>query len=328
MAFQTHLKNVQNVVSPTDISTTEINEYHGEEQYIRSQSLNLLGKSEENVSTKILISSDRNFDENELTLIRTFTGENETRKCSLVHKIQEIIGRKFCLKDVYSTLATTAVVVLLVLFVIKTEARKSSREENGARIFQQTKNLKIPSFEELTEKSELVISSMDWQSIEQISSRENIIHFTTQIDKDQFLSNYFNSSYLKTSVSDGALRVAGKPSFCSQSFRNEPTELSFNAVSHVHLSEMEDCKNYVNLILTKWHFPKVYSIKLHRMIVNKQEFDALTTFISRHNETLHKVEIDESYFCLSPDCDAGMIDFPNHDFKFTITRRREVAKYV
>ncbi|ODM91319.1 hypothetical protein Ocin01_15363 [Orchesella cincta] len=58
------------------------------------------------------------------------------------------------------------------------------------------------------------------------------------------------------------------------------------------------------------------------------EFLGLTKFIERNNETLERVEIDESYICPSPFCDAGMVDFPNHDFKFSITRRRESPKWI
>ncbi|ODM93733.1 hypothetical protein Ocin01_12950 [Orchesella cincta] len=230
-------------------------------------------------------------------------------------KLSKVCAQRISVINVYSAAATVVVVTLLLLCFVTTRASHSLKEVK--------KFYKVETFlsceNDTSAKGTLI---EDWNFVENLGSKQQVIHFTVGTE---------NQVHPKGLIHDGALRISGRPSFCypfSNQNLNAPKHLRFLNVTQVHLSEMEDCHYYTELILTKWHFPSVRQIKLQKMLVRKQEFLGLISFIDRHNQTLRKVEIDECYICPSPDCDVGMIDFPSHDFQLIIIRRRESPKMV
>ncbi|CAL8144846.1 unnamed protein product [Orchesella dallaii] len=251
--------------------------------------------------------------------------QTNSQAVSLVDKFFKICGKKVYNTNVYSTWATIASLSLLLLYIVTIHAKDSSDEIIRTEIISIARNAGLNelagNLDEFSKLKLLPIASLkDWNYIETLGSRENVLHFT--------VGHHTDNHYLTGTIDDGALKISGKPKFCKHSDRNTPEELSFKNVTHLHLSGMQNCSHYTNLILTKWHFPKVQKIKMHQMIIGEQEFNGLRKFIDRCNETLLKVEIDESYICPSPVCDAGMIDFPNHDFQLLVTRRRESPSWV
>lgn len=188
-----------------------------------------------------------------------------------------------------------------------------------------------PQLPGLSVGGNLLITLQDWKSVETLRSNEHIVHFNigeTHQVMQRMQKDVNHENYPTVTKDDGALRIFGRPYFCHHFDYNTPEALNFKNILHLHLSDMGNCHHYIHLILTKWNFPNVRSIKLQRMRIEKEEYVGLTKFIERNNDTLQKVEIDESFMCASPICDAGMIDFPNHDFQITITRRRESPKWI
>lgn len=122
--------------------------------------------------------------------------------------------------------------------------------------------------------------------------------------------------------SDRVFEIVGKPCFCQYPTEDAPEEMTFSSTKFLVLSEMAECTRYTQLILKSWWFPHVHHTKLNHLTINRGEFEALVFFIDRHNRTLGQVDINDSYICPSPDCDAGLINYPDHDFRIKITKRR------
>ncbi|ODM95500.1 hypothetical protein Ocin01_11190 [Orchesella cincta] len=244
---------------------------------------------------------------------------------SIVDKLLKICGRKVYVTNVYSAGATIASLSLLLLYIVKTQANDSSDEGIRSDIVNFVRDTRPESvsfdLDDLSGSRSQIASQKDWNYIEKLGSQENVLHLTVGQGKS-------HNNHLVGTVTEGALKISGRPTFCNGHHSSTPEELQFKNITHLHLSGMQNCYHYVHLILTKWHFPKVHKVKLHKMLIREEEFTCLRKFIDRHNETLHKVEIDESYICPSPSCDAGMLDFPNHDFQLIITRRRESPQWV
>ncbi|CAL8085651.1 unnamed protein product [Orchesella dallaii] len=246
----------------------------------------------------------------------------QTETSTKLAKLTEICGIKISLVYIYSVAATIGAITVLLL-LIKNQIH--AKDEN-IPITQRASA--FPQFPGLSIGGNNLITLNDWKEVEQKANTENIVHFNVGKKTANPRSSQSQPQPVTTTIDDGALLISGRPNFCRGSVLNTPEELVFENVLHLHLSSMENCTYYTNLILTKWSFPNVRSIKLQKMVIKKEEFVDLTKFIARNNETLRKVEIDESYTCPSPTCDPGMIDFPNHDFQLTITRRRESPKWI
>lgn len=168
-----------------------------------------------------------------------------------------------------------------------------------------------------------------WNTIQKLfqdhSDKKRLHIQVSDTTDNRFISVQSNNAF---KTQHDSLEIYGKPNYCIQSDKETPENVTIPGTTYLHLSKMSDCHHYTNIILTRWKFPKINHIKLHRMLIRKQEFHALTQFIDRHNETLQRVEIDECILCPSPYCDAGLINFPEHDFQITITRRRESPDWI
>lgn len=156
-----------------------------------------------------------------------------------------------------------------------------------------------------------------WESLYKDAVDKKRLHFQVGQTKR-------NEKLYSSEEQDGTYHIHGRPPFC-KGFT--PVNMTFLKSDYLCLENMAECDYYTKLVLGKWHFPQVRHIKLQWMVLEKPEFEALISFIDRHNETISFLEIDNSYLCPSPDCDAGLINYPTHDFKIKITRRQSSSGF-
>lgn len=227
-----------------------------------------------------------------------------------------------------STCTTIACIILLCIYIVRslaTDLSSSGPQNYNTNTINQKhyRSLQIP-IPTVFDHPE----SYAWNSIEEL--------LESKYDKNRLHIHVVEHGNTKRVIDPtvhfethaNTLKISGRPNFCTESDTNAPVNVTASHVTHLHLSEMDDCHHYLKLIFTEWRFPKVHHLKLHKMLIREQEFNGLSKFIDRHNQTLHKVEIDECFLCPSPICDVGLINFPNHDFQITMTRRRESPAWI
>lgn len=207
-----------------------------------------------------------------------------------------------------------------------TEAEPSYYRENDNKV--QFRSLNIGSWPLSLMTSNEETSAYTWNTIQKLfqdNSDKTRLHIQVSGTTEK---RHGVKSNIASETEHDSLKIYGKPNYCLKSDGETPENVVISGTTYLHLSKMSDCHHYTNIILTHWKFPKINHIKLHRMLIREQEFHALTQFIDRHNETIQRVEIDECILCPSSYCDAGLINFPEHDFQITITRRRESPDWI
>lgn len=186
------------------------------------------------------------------------------------------------------------------------------------KIYVLSKSLKEADPTSLSDEFRQAYHQYSWTSIMTEARNKDEIHFYVGH------SNTAGTGNLQANLAADTIQIGGRPCFCSAPAASEPKNKVFAKASVLRISDMANCNNYINLILTNWNFPHVRHLRLDQLTIQRVEFEALVVFIGKHNQTLHSVEIDDSYLCPSPYCDVGKINYPNHDFRMKITRRRRL----
>lgn len=223
---------------------------------------------------------------------------------------------------------TLVCVILLCIYVVSGRATEtSSVKRNDDRIYPRRLE-PLPYIPPTLNRDSVGVYS--WSSIGTVfhsSSDKTRLHIKVN-HKEQVMPEYTLQPQVTMKPNENSILISGRPNYCLFSDSETPEDVVAPYTTHLNISEMADCHHYTKLILTHWKFPSLRHIKLYNTLIREQEFRALTRFIDRHNETLHRVEIDECFLCPSHICDAGLINFPDHDFQITITRRRESPGWI